>query len=318
MTRRTALEPFIGLVVDRDGARRSRPELFDELLADPATRLLPLWGGRALMTDSSATALDLITPDRQTAALVRVYLGRTIAGDVPVIAVALTDAAAAQLEPDESRWATLRAGGDTLGEVDYALFVEAVAIVNWHESHTHCPRCGTPTVVEQGGWVRRCFVDGKEVFPRTDPAIIVRVVDDAGRILLGSNAMWENNRWSILAGFVEPGEPFEAAVIREVQEESGVECTEPRYLGSQPWPFPASVMIGFEARAVAQGDVPTTPDGQEILAVRWFSRDELWAERDDLKLPMSASIAHAIITEWYGGPLDEPPVQAVRVESDAR
>ncbi|AYG02525.1 NAD(+) diphosphatase [Gryllotalpicola protaetiae] len=310
MTRRTALEPLTGLVVDRDAERRARPELFDELLADPATRLLPLWRGKALTTTAEGErALDLITPDRQTAALLRVYLGRTVASGIPVIAVTLTDAAAVELEPDQSRWVGLREAGADLGEVDYALFVEAVAIANWHESHTHCPRCGTPTVVEQGGWVRRCFVDGKEVFPRTDPAIIVRVLDDADRILLGSNAMWENNRWSILAGFVEPGEPFEAAVIREVHEEAGVVCTRPRYLGSQPWPFPASVMIGFEARAVAQGEVPTRPDGQEILAVRWFTRDELWAERDDLKLPMSASIAHAIIAEWYGGPLSEAPRQ---------
>jgi NAD+ diphosphatase len=309
MTRRTALEPLTGLVVDRDGERRGDPELFDALLADPATRLLPLWRGKALtMTDAAGRAsLELITPDRQTTALIRVYLGRTVAGGTPVIAVTLTDAAAAELEPDESRWAGLREAGGTLDERDYALFVEAVAIANWHESHTHCPRCGTPTVVEQGGWVRRCFVDGKEIFPRTDPAIIVRVLDDADRILLGSNAMWENNRWSILAGFVEPGESFEAAVLREVHEEAGVVCTAPRYLGSQPWPFPASVMIGFEARAVAQGEVPITPDGQEILALRWFSRDELWAERADLKLPMSASIANAIITEWYGGPLDQPP-----------
>lgn len=304
MTRRTALEPLTGLVVDRDGVRRARPELFDELLADPATRLLPLWRGKTLLREAS---LDLIAPERQTAALVRVYLGRTIEGGVPVIAVTLTDAAAAELEPDESRWGGLREAGSRLGERDYALFVEAVGIANWHESHTHCPRCGTPTVVEQGGWVRRCFVDGKEVFPRTDPAIIVRVVDDADRILLGSNAMWENNRWSILAGFVEPGESFEEAVIREVQEESGVACTTPRYLGSQPWPFPASVMIGFEARAVRSGEVATTPDGEEILALRWFSREELWAERADLKLPSSISIAHAIISDWYGGPLDQPP-----------
>jgi NAD+ diphosphatase len=307
MTRRTALEPVTGLVVDRDGERRTRPELFDELIADPATRILPLWRGKALMTDADAHALELIAPDRQTTALVRVYLGRTVADGIPVIAVTLTDAAATELEPDESRWAGLREAGTRLDERDYALFVEAVAIANWHESHTHCPRCGTPTVVEQGGWVRRCFVDGKEIFPRTDPAIIVRVLDDADRILLGSNAMWENNRWSILAGFVEPGESFEAAVLREVHEEAGVVCTAPRYLGSQPWPFPASVMIGFEARAVAQGEVPTTPDGEEILALRWFSREELWAEREDLKLPMSASIANAIITEWYGGPLDQPP-----------
>jgi NAD+ diphosphatase len=307
MTRRTALEPLTGLVVDRDGARRSRPELFDELLADEGTRLLALWNGRALMADAEASALDLIGPDRQTSALVRVYLGRVVETQTPVIAVSLTDAAAAELEPDESLWATLRTAGTTLGEVDYALFAEAVAIVNWHESHTHCPRCGTPTVVEQGGWVRRCFVDDKEVFPRTDPAIIVRVIDDADRILLGSNAMWEANRWSILAGFVEPGESFEAAVLREVQEEAGVDCTEPRYLGSQPWPFPASVMIGFEAHATQPGEVALRPDGEEILALRWFSREDIWAERDDLKLPSPSSIAHAIVTEWYGGPLTEAP-----------
>jgi NAD+ diphosphatase len=304
MTRRTALEPLTGLVVDRDAERRGRPELFDELLADPATRLLPLWHGKTL---AGGESLALLEPEQQTAALLRVYLGRTIEDGVPVIALTLTDAAAAELEPDESRWIGLREAGARLGERDHALFVEAVAIANWHESHTHCPRCGTPTVVEQGGWVRRCFADGKEIFPRTDPAIIVRVLDGADRILLGSNAMWENNRWSILAGFVEPGESFEAAVLREVLEESGVVCTAPRYLGSQPWPFPASVMIGFEARAVETGDVPTTPDGAEILALRWFSREELWAEREDLKLPTSVSIAHAIITEWYGGPLEEPP-----------
>ncbi|WP_022881300.1 NAD(+) diphosphatase [Gryllotalpicola ginsengisoli] len=317
MTRRTALEPLTGLVVDRDAVRRTRPELFDELLSDPATRLLPLWHGKALMTDASAGALDLVTPDRQSAALVRVYLGRTLLAGLepvgtPVIAVTLTDAAAAELEPDESRWADLRRVGTGLSERDYALFCEAVAVANWHESHTHCPRCGTPTVVEAGGWVRRCFVDGREVFPRTDPAIIVRVLDDRDRILLGSNAMWENNRWSILAGFVEPGESFEAAVIREVAEEAGVLVTEPRFLGSQPWPFPASIMVGYEARAVDVGDVALTPDGEEILEVRWFTREELWAERGDLLLPGGASIAHAIIADWYGGPLDGPPGGAAR------
>jgi NAD+ diphosphatase len=135
----------------------------------------------------------------------------------------------------------------------------------------------------------------------------MRVIDDRERILLGSNAMWEVNRWSILAGFVEPGESFEEAVVREVAEESGVRVAAPRYLGSQPWPFPASVMIGFEARAVDAGEVVPRPDGDEIVDLRWFSRDELWAERDDVRLPMPASIAHAIIADWYGGPLDQPP-----------
>lgn len=306
MSPRSALEPLLAPVVDRDDKRRSRPELFDELLAEPRTRILPLWHGKALMTDASGTALELLAPERATAALLRVYLG--LVEEMPVIAMTLTDAAAAELEPDEGLWRNAREVGAVLSERDSALFLEALAIANWHESHTHCPRCGTPTVVERGGWVRRCFVDGREVFPRTDPAVIVRVLDGEGRILLGSNAMWENNRWSLLAGFVEPGESFEAAAIREVLEESGVRVASPRYLGSQPWPFPASVMIGMEARALVDGDAQLAPDGAEILAVRWFTREEIWAGREELLLPGGVSIAHAIIRDWYGGPLDEPPL----------
>lgn len=301
--------------VDRDAIRRADPALFDALLADDGTRILPIWQGKAL-APPDRTALALQPPQQVTAALVRVYLGRTLEASslepagTPVIASVLTDAAAAELEPDLERWVGLRAASTLMNARDAGLFTQAIAITNWHASHGYCPRCGSPTVVEQGGWVRRCFTDDTEIFPRTDPAVIVRVLDADDRLLLGSNALWEHNRWSLLAGFVEAGEAFEDAVEREVFEESGVRVAAARYLGSQPWPFPASIMIGMEAR-VAPGYDPdaVTPDGQEILALRWFSRDELWREHEDILLPGGSSIAHAILRDWYGGPLDRPPAE---------
>lgn len=323
MPRPLGLLPLSRSAVDRDGVRRTRESLFDELLSDESARVLPLWNGRAITTDARSDDPDdvpvpgmarlvLFRTDEVTSALTRVYLGRTLEdapgepAGTPVILAVLTDAAAGELEPDESRWHGLRDLATRLGDRDAGLMTESVAIANWHASHTHCPRCGTPTVVEHGGWMRHCFVDNNEVFPRTDPAVIMRVLDDDDRILLGSNALWENNRWSLLAGFVEAGESFESAVQREVEEESGVLVADPRYLGSQPWPFPASVMIGMEAHAIP-GHTDLRPDGEEILALRWFSRDDIWRERDDILLPGGSSIAHAIVRDWYGGPLDEPP-----------
>jgi NAD+ diphosphatase len=306
--------------VDRDHPARSRPALFDELWEEPATRVLPMWRGRALfaqpdvLSSDRSPALALLPVAEVTSALVRVYLGRALENSdgIPVgaaiVAEILTDAAAAELEPDENRWVGLRESAPLLSDLDAGLYTEALAIANWHESHIHCPRCGSPTVVEMGGWVRRCISDNTEHFPRTDPAIIVSVLDRDDRILLGSNAMWENNRFSILAGFVEPGESFEAAVLREIFEESGIRVVDPEYLGSQPWPFPRSVMIGYTARiADDQDPADLQADGEEILDLRWFTRSELWEERERVILPGPSSIARAIIEHWYGGPLSEPP-----------
>ncbi|MFJ3488761.1 NAD(+) diphosphatase [Leifsonia aquatica] len=323
--------PLSRHAVDRDHAARSRPALFDELWEEPGTRVLALWKGRALLTpesipaatpsgdgwsapDAGEAALDLLPVERVTSALVRVYLGRTLvatptepAGTAVVLEV-LTDAAAQELEPDEARWGNLRTVATALSDRDAGLFTEALAIANWHASHTHCPRCGTPTVVQQAGWVRHCFEDGSEVFPRTDPAVIVTVLDADDRLLLGSNAMWEHSRFSLLAGFVEPGESFESAVEREIFEEAGIRVVDAQYRGSQPWPFPASVMVGMTAR-LADDQAPSAlaPDGEEILDLRWFSRTELWEAREQVILPGRSSIARALIEDWYGGSLDEPP-----------
>lgn len=200
-------------------------------------------------------------------------------------------------------WGDLRALGATFSDRDAGLFTAALALANWHDSHRYSPRTGMATVAGQGGWVRTDIDDGREVFPRTDPAIIVGIVDADDRILLGHNALWPANRYSLLAGFVEPGESLESAAVREVFEESGIRIVDPVYLGSQPWPFPASLMLGFMARVDPNVESTLTPDGAEILDLRWFSREELAASLDQIGLPGHTSIARAIIEHWYGGPI---------------
>ena len=288
--------PLSRFEIDRDNLAREREGLFDELWADPATRILPIFQGSALL--SSPTSLALLPVDAVPAAELRVYLGRSTSttspepAGTPIVAVLLEDAG----HLAESDWANLRSVGKSLSDRDAGIFTEALGILNWHQSHRFSPRTGEPTVTEKGGWVRRDPVSNTEVFPRTDAAIIVGITDADDRMLLGSNALWESNRYSLLAGFVEPGESLESAVIREVLEESGIHVIDPVYLGSQPWPFPASLMVGFRAH-VPEGE-PTvgTPDGEEILALRWFTRDELReaSASKEIIMPGPTSIARAI------------------------
>ncbi|MFM8448332.1 MAG: NAD(+) diphosphatase, partial [Candidatus Nanopelagicaceae bacterium] len=134
-----------------------------------------------------------------------------------------------------------------LAESDLEIAVTALALINWHETHQKCASCGADTEIAENGWVRKCVVDGRNHFPRTDPAIIVAVQDRNGRLCLGRQASWPENRYSNFAGFVEPGESLEAAVVREVKEETGLAVNDINYLFSQPWPFPNSIMLAFEA-----------------------------------------------------------------------
>ena len=200
-----------------------------------------------------------------------------------------------------TRLASLREIGALLPARDAGLLVTAVALTNWHATHVRCPRCGEPTEIVDAGWVRRCTVDGSDHFPRTDPAVIVLIHDGADRCLLGRQPTWPPGRYSTLAGFVEPGESLEQAVAREIREESGVIVADIVYRGSQPWPFPASLMLGFEARAVG-GDAGVTDD--ELEDVAWFTRAELLAGRP--LLPPPASIAHWLITGWLHRQESEP------------
>lgn len=297
--------PLSRYEADRDYLARDRPDLFDDLWADPATRVVAVADGKGLL--ASESSLALLAVDEVPPAEIRVYLGRTTTATAdepigtPVVAVLL----AAPFDRDGGRWANLRTVGSHLSDRDAGLLTEALGILNWHASHGFSPRTGERTISEKGGWVRRDPVSNTEVFPRTDAAVIVGVIDADDRLLLGSNALWESNRYSLLAGFVEPGESLEAAVEREVFEESGMRVTDPLYLGSQPWPFPASLMVGFTARVDPSRTSTLTPDGAEILDLRWFTRDELEAALDEIILPGPTSIARAIIEEWFGRRIDD-------------
>jgi NAD+ diphosphatase len=173
-------------------------------------------------------------------------------------------------------------------------------LANWHRSHQFCAQCGEATSPIMGGAVRSC-ASGHQHHPRTDPAIITLIKDREDRILLGHQATWPKGRFSTFAGFVEPGESFEAALHREVLEEAGLSISAYSYLGSQPWPFPSSVMIAFEA--ITDEPSAARPDGEEITDLAWFDRGSLLAatKSGELLLPPPISVARAMIDRWYGG-----------------
>ena len=208
-------------------------------------------------------------------------------------------------ETSTSEFKSLRAIGSFLSPRDIGLAVHAQGLANWHSKHPRCSLCGGPTVVVLAGAVRRCPTDQSEHYPRTDSAIIVLIKNDKDQILLGRQKVWPKYRFSTFAGFVEPGESFEHCVIREVREEAGVELTKINYLGSQPWPFPASLMIAFEA--ITNTPELARPDGDEIEEIRWFSREEMKSAILDksLILPFEISVARQMINAWYGDGADK-------------
>lgn len=195
---------------------------------------------------------------------------------------------------------TLREVGAALSDIDVELALHGVALSNWHRAHPCCAKCGAPTRVDLGGAVRVCDVDKSQHHPRTDGAVIVLIRDNDDRILLGHQPVWPEGRFSCFAGFLEPGETFEQCVAREVFEESAVSVREINYLGSQPWPFPASIMISFDA--VTDFPEAARPDGTEITEVKWFTRDQLRAEAKagTLLLPPTISVARKMIERWLG------------------
>ena len=230
------------------------------------------------------------------------FLGRGRPTGAAALLAAVFESSDEQLFAAPAGWAGLRSVGGSLAPLDAGAFVEALSLGRWLLEAPHCPACGALTVVADAGWSRHCPSCGRQHFPRTDPAVIVAVesATDPDRLLLGSNALWGANRFSCFAGFVEAGESLEAAVRREVEEEAGVDAVAIRYRGSQAWPYPRSLMLGF--LATAADDAAARPDGEEIIDVRWFTRAEIGAGlagESDLLLPGPASIAHGLITEWF-------------------
>ena len=264
-------------------------------------------GGRALIDEDGALVLLDAKEAPEVEVDQRMFLGVEPDG-TPVFAVD-----GPLPEQPGTRALNLREVGHQLSDRDAGLFTAAVALAQWHAGHPYSSTTGLPTTAAEGGWTR---VDeaGTQVWPRTDPAMIVLVHDGVagptGRCLLGNNAAWgrgrEVRRFSCLAGYVEPGESAEAAVIREVVEEVGVEVESIEYEGSQAWPFPGSLMLGFTARA--DPDQPVRVDPTEIAHARWFTRDEIAAvlsgevvdagDGARVGLPPPSSIAHYLIDRW--------------------
>ncbi|HZW42986.1 MAG TPA: NAD(+) diphosphatase [Dermatophilaceae bacterium] len=286
--------------LDRAAVRRKDPELLPSLLKDPSTQVLELAGGRVEVVELDGDlALLLRSPTELDTSRLAVFLGQDGHGTA-YVGVVRDD-----LDPlESSQWRTLREVGVLLSDRDAGLFATMQGLANWHTTHTHCPRCGARTHLDQSGWIRRCPRDESEHYPRTDPAVIMAVTDDADRLLLARSPRWPQGRLSVLAGFVEPGESLEAAVAREVLEEVGVVVDQVRYLGNQPWPFPSSLMVGFTSRAV---DPTLHLDMDEIVEALWVTRPELceMVSAGRFGVSPSVSIARRIIENWYGGPIDQ-------------
>ena len=193
----------------------------------------------------------------------------------------------------------LREVGFQLTDNELDIAAAAAALAHWHRLEPHCPRCGVATIVINGGLARHCHACGLDHFPRTDPAVIVAVIDSEDRLLLGGKPEW-GNRVSVLAGFVETGESLEQTIHREIGEEVDISLSELHYFGSQPWPFPRSLMLAFFGRAIGN---TINIDADEIVHAEWYTRDELSAKLDagELGLPGRSSIAARMIQAWCDG-----------------
>ena len=270
-------------LIDRAGELRTDPVALAELLK--RAKVLTVGGGKVSADLANA---KLLYPNAQSDETY--FLGVDRATDTPYFAAHVADS---------EELLSLREIGAALSPLEIGLALHAVALSNWHSAHPMCSKCGAVTTSSLGGAVRVCDQCEAQHHPRTDSAVIVLVRDTDDRILLGRQAVWPVGRFSTFAGFLEPGETFEQCVSREVFEESGVSVSKINYLGSQPWPFPASIMIAFEA--VIDDPSAARPDGEEIVEVRWYSRAQLRMAMEDgsLLLPPMISVARKMIERWF-------------------
>ncbi|WUJ71956.1 NAD(+) diphosphatase [Kribbella soli] len=285
-------------VLDRAADRRRDNDWLEKAWAAHDTQVVVVSGDK-IQVGEDRSALRFVPPSAAPEGI-RIFLGidresgagMTAEGRA-VFAVLVKD------EADES-YGGLRELGALLDDREAGIAVNVIGLSNWHAVHTHCANCGEHTEVVEAGHVRRCPNCGLSHFPRSDPAIIVLVTDDQDRALLGRNEAWPAGRYSTLAGFVEPGESLEAAVRREVLEETGVIVGEEiEYAGSQPWPLPASLMLGFYAKA-SSFDIDVDQD--EIAEAKWFTREDIrvLVEAGTMALPGAISISRRLIEGWYG------------------
>jgi NAD+ diphosphatase len=282
------LTTFAGATLDRAAEHRADAAWVAERRADPAARAVAVAPDAVVLDGERLARLPLAGLDGGAPLLLGLEDGHGL------FAVDTPGPAAGSLIP-------LRDAAARLSQAEGGLAAYAAGLANWHRAHPHCARCGAATDVAEAGFVRRCPACGAHHHPRTDPVVIMLVLD-GDRVLLGRQPTWPPGRYSALAGFVEPGESLEEAVAREVLEEAGVEIRDARYVASQPWPFPSSLMLGFMADHAA-GE-PAARDG-ELDDARWFTRAEVQDAVDGrgvFAVPPPLAIARRLIDAWLRSP----------------
>ena len=296
---------YTGVALDRAAAVRSVAADVKALHTCDLARVLPVWNGNHLFEPNGVGAKAISVADVSTLSAATgdlIFLG--LSDTTPWFALAIH----AEEEPGDAQLAgvfePLHPRVGSLDADQAAMLAYARGMVLWHANHLHCGRCGAPTESREGGHVRTCTNEdcGYRAFPRTDAAVITLVEHPDGKhCLLGRQSRWPDGMYSVVAGFVEPGESLEECVIREVKEEAGIVVTDVQYQASQPWPFPSSLMLGFTAKA---STTEFKPDDDELDDIRWVSRDELndYGETSDdtpgPKLPNRHSIARMLIDTW--------------------
>jgi len=284
---------FAGAFVDRSGHRREDPDWLATTMVSADARFLPVWHDRCLVTGEPPHISLLKHPDVDQFLDAResIFLGTF--QEKPAFALAIDSEAEAPYT-EAGEFHDLRYLGSVLPADEANLAAHATALIKWHQLQKFCGRCGSATQAESGGNTRICSEEkcAKTIFPRVDPAIIV-LVSRGDQCLLGRQDTWPEDRYSTIAGFVEPGESLEDAVRREVQEETNINVGDVHYHSSQPWPFPSSLMLGFNAQAESQ-DIRLN-DG-ELEDAQWFTRKELRSGFP--KLPYRLSIARRLVDDW--------------------
>jgi NAD+ diphosphatase len=287
-------------LIDRASHLRKNTERLMKALDAPSTLLVPVWRDKSLVDAAPRAALPTVAEastliDRSSEL---VWLG--LLGGVDCFALELSELEAPLADTrfeTGAEFVDLRAVGSLLALPEAGLLAYARGMLRWHRHHRYCGLCGGRTRAREGGHLRECEADGEKHFPRTDPAVMV-LVEQGDRCVLGRQPGWPAGMYSVVAGFVEPGESLEEAALREVREEVGLEVEEIRYFRSQPWPFPASLMVGFRARSSGQ---ELCVDREELEEARWFSRQEL-EHPQGFFYPPPFSLAHHLITAFLGGP----------------